>query len=328
MKKLFKDVIGELKNPSEDAGKVLDVIRRVIRVALFMSMLFYIISIVWGASEILYMYKEGYLSDHIKYSEQGLFGLVFPYAKVFLRLMLNIILFIFSNKSIKTGKLVKSKVFLATIIALFVLLLTSFRFNFSSILGFFIQLTITTAIFGIIYFAFWDIENKESPPMELDKKRVYRISIIGYTLLIIHLIQRVISLLWTIIFYLPHFRDMRTYTGVGIREWLVVIALVLNTGVFSSLIALLVYSLIGRKKELPRIRKKANLLIVMFFVSILACIFEYFILDGGYLYFIVFALAVSYQNKYKLFDNLATRIFKRTTQAIKNGFTKYLSFKE
>ena len=327
--KFFKDVTGEIKKPSEDADKVLDIIRRVIRVALFMYILLYVFSLSWNIINIINMNNDGYLEDIIKYSKQGLAGFIFPLVKSFSILFLYIMVFMYCNKSIKKNMLVNSKLFIASLIILLVLEITNFRFDFSRTIPFLFNLFIKISVSGIIYYAFWNIKDIKENGVGLIRKRIQRISIFGYLLLAVTIIEQIIYLPTAIYSYLHYvISEIKYGKIVTVWTWVNLMTFLLGAIILVSLIGLLIFALIGRKKELTNLRKSSYLLIVIFFVSVSAGILKALMLGGGYLYYIVFALAVSYQNKYKIFDNIGKRTIKKVTEKAKIGFDNYLSFKD
>ena len=328
MNKFFKDIIGELKSPSEDAEKVLDVIRRVLRVTILLTAVVYLTNLIHTGFYLFNIYKEGYLCDYIKYSERTLFSFVFPYVKSLLRFILYLILFFFSNKSINSGKLIKRNLFFITLILLIALQLTSFKFDLVKIPSSISMLLINICTNCIIYVAFWDKDNRELNSSGMNKKRVQTIANLGYLLLVTTTLSQTIYLPKTLYSYFSYLAQQIKYDiGVSVYDWFTSIAYILQTIVYLSLLMVLILGFVGRRKSLSWIRERAVILIILLIIGMVTLIVGYFILSGSYFYIIVFALAVSYQNKYKVFNDIAKRTFKRTVEAIKTGFNNYLSFK-
>ena len=133
MKKFFKDVVGEIRNPSEDANKVLGVIRRAIRVAVVVTIVYYIaifaLNILMKSTSIhyaLYYYTEG-----ISVFEFLLLALTD--IKNLLLIVVYIYLFFIISKSMKKNCKINKKLF---VIMLSLLILVPFIIDLIKAYGF------------------------------------------------------------------------------------------------------------------------------------------------------------------------------------------------
>lgn len=333
MKKFFKDVIGEIKNPSEDAGKVLDVIRRVIRVALFVSVCFTLVSSIYTTTQTIQMMQVGNMSFKEVLEIRGSLEIAAPYIRDLLSFIIGLILFFMCNKYINKNENISSKFFIYMLLvdALIPLI---YRLTVGSNVVFTIQ-SVTSSILiiciiGNAFVAFKAI--KEPKYFSESQIRIRNISVLSYLALLISILPNVYIF---IVNFQENLKNLLDYTR-HISEYIseigfmgyVYFVIGINMQIYSPIILLILVSVfVGRYKYLNSI----NIISNIFFVFCIIIHITYLFIGMSFssiLYIAVFMIATGYQNKYRVFDKLGTRIFKNTLEKIKTGFNNYLSFKE
>lgn len=327
MKKFFKDVIGEIKNPSEDADKVLDVIKRVILTIIFVIFFFKITNIV----SAIYFTVIPYIQNGVLTDMTNPAGYIADWTFEVVRLLSYGILFFTCRRIVKKNQKANKSLFLAIFVILTLMYIVENVFLFENSSLSLLSLVSITCRYIFIYIAFFPVSvnknNEKNNHIELEQTQVRNIAIFGYIFTTIftlglglHAVQLIISQLYIL---------ENAISADIIDRWIWINLLYAFFVLFQTIIFVIIFARCLLSRKVNENSEKSNVPILgMALIISLMSIFFIGALNIDVLYIVVFCLAVSYQNKYKVFDNLGTRIFKNTIQKIKTGFNNYLSFKE
>lgn len=333
MKKFFKDIIDEIKSPSEDAGNVLDVTRKLICVALCATI------IIGIANAIQYAF---YLNDLVKQlgvpiSEiksvmpSGGFPIFSDIIERPLMISINVFLMVLCIKSIRKNELVKNKIFIVLLL-LKVFVPIIFRLvDGYSIIKTINNLFLELCFAGLIGSAFYTIKEKtQNSKLDDNKIRIRNISVFGY----LHFALISISSLINFIGFASYINE---YIG-QYEDYLKEANIIAKIQFYSSItdyiitffiVCILFLSLIMRIKYIRSLKASINILFIVYIVLSLLYAIPFSLFPSSRIFYLaVFVVVTGYQSKFKVFDNLGTRIFKTTIEKVKKGFDNYLSFKE
>ena len=319
IKMFFKDVIGELRNPSEDSEKVLQTARKVLVIMLF----FEIIIGLFGIASILFnnnILKIGF--NNLLGLNMGLngflsYGLV--YINYLLNLLISIYLFIVMNKSIKSHKPITGWMFIAILILSVLLPLIKYilgKYEFTFILVEFIQLLSESAIF---YYFFYRLKKKEDSLAE-NNARIINVIIAICVLFVIFIIQTLVNFLIYLPENLEYIADLyRSYTMENVLYYL--FPLINSLLAFLSLILVLVlfFTVINSIRY-----KKINRTIInwLFIIYSIINIIVFFINGGNQYWFLIisFLILSGYSSKNKLTEDFGKKFIIKVKTAVDNYF--------
>jgi|GEM_PF-4575799 len=327
MKKFFKDVIGELRNPSEDAEKVLDVIRRTIRASLIVSVCFTLVSAIYSSIGTIQMMNVNSMSFDEMIEFRGIVHFITPYIRNLLNFIVGLVLFFSCNKSIKENENIRGKFFIIMLV-IYSLITFIYRLVLKSSISFTVQSLasafVLACIIGNAFITFND--TNESKTFCEEQIRIRNISILSYLALFISIIPNIFTFVITL---LPNMRYGFEYilSEIGFMGF-VYFCINLNMQLYTFVIlSILICIFIERFKYSETVKKIRNIMFVFYIIMQIS-----FLVIGtsfsSIFYIAVFIIATGYQNKYRVFDNLGKRVLKCTVESTKNWFNNYLSFKE
>ena len=326
MKKFFKDVIGELRNPSEDSEKVLDVIRRLLRVVLLFSIISFFISIGFFISNLVYLDKNQMLEYVVE--REGVFLYILPYIRNFITMLIDLILLILCTKSINSKIIYGRKLFIFLLITLVALPL---------ILNIVKQRTILYILFGLVRssifiylfsnaFIKFTQNSKIQSKFNENQARIRNLTLLSYAYIIFTIFPQVISMLQYVVLNISYFASEFSQDGI-----LSIIYFAGNIFYELSLITLLIIVIlvfVCRFKYSLRIKQSINVLLIILLIFDVLSFVRLFIPSTITIIAIMFVIAANYQNRLKLFDNTGKKLLIKVYNGTKNWFNEYLSFKE
>ncbi|MEX1376395.1 MAG: hypothetical protein AB1Z23_02865 [Eubacteriales bacterium] len=334
MKRFFKDVFGELRNPSEDAGQVLAIMKRLICAVMLISAILYIFGFVFSIINFISMYKENVEAYQLGIEHFGIFSSISSYIKLAVDSIIFFVLFLAFNISIRKNTNVNSVLLIMSLSILYLIpiVFSLIRiFTFENVYLNLLSSIKPLGIYLIIAVVFFRIKNSEENEQK-EKARIRNAFVISFVLFLFLSIMTIVRYFIGFSYHVEYWKTIFTYIAEykGLKYLYFLLGTLITDISFLYYVAvftILILILINKLKYFEKIKKFINVLwYFAFALNILLVLYSFSIINVSIL--LVFLLAAGYKNKYRVFDNLATRLAKTGIQKFKAWFQRYMSFEE
>ncbi len=332
IKMFFKDVVGEIRDPSDDSGKVLDTSRSLLCVAIILQVVLDLASIVSMIFNWIHTIEFAGGIDKLSSPDFRFQFFLWPLVKQVISVAIDTVFSIMCVKSVKKGKLISNKMFIAFLFAsvLLPLIINIIRQHSAiSILHSLIYGLFGALVLYNLFYEFKKAEIKEETIAHDNKTRIRNIIMLNFVMMLYFTVR-------ILFIFITRFSDNMEYITYFYKymsletvwDYLFPLQNILFVVYAIPIGFILAFSFILDLRYRKHIKKAINVSFVIFIIVQVVFVVIYASSAYSIFYLAVFIILAGYSSKYKALKGMYKSLIVNAAAKIKTSCNNYLSFKE